>query len=171
MARIALEDFGDGGRPGLHALGGDADLTPDEHVGQGRGVAGELCSPASIGERLGLEARERLGVDGARIQAEQSAVAVARQMGAKLACEPFSEIRVGLGVCEETGADEDLAAGEIAAGLSAQARLGEAYLVVDGVKLLSLGGLELVLGGPLGNWPSALRAENTRCACGATIAA
>ena len=40
--RIALEDFGDGGRPDLHVLGSDADLTPDEHVGQGRGVAGEL---------------------------------------------------------------------------------------------------------------------------------
>ena len=82
MVRIALEDFGDGGGPGLDALGGDADAAADEHVGQGRGVVGELRAPASIGELRGIEVRARLGVVGARMQAEQSALA--GQMGATL---------------------------------------------------------------------------------------
>ena len=155
--RIALDDINDGGGPGLAALGGDADLAPDEHEGQGRDVAAELCPPALIRECLGIEVRERLGVGGARIEAEQSAVAVAGEMGGELASEPFLELRVVRGFSKQGGTDEDLAAGVIAAGLAAQARLGAAELTVDGVELLAFGILDgrlqsgdLVLGGALG---------------------
>ena len=72
-------------------------------------------------ERLGLESRNRLhGCGGERLQAEQGAVAVADQVCGEIAFEPLLEMGVVVGIDAEGGADEDLAAGVIAAGLAAQ---------------------------------------------------
>ena len=99
-----------------------------------------------------------MAAGGERLQAEQGAVAVADQVGEEIAFEPLLEVGVVVGIDAEGGADEDLAASVIAAGLTAQARLGAADLFVDGGELLTLGGLEvgleggeLVLGGALGS--------------------
>ena len=61
VVRGAIEDFGDGCPPRLAARFRDADLAPDELVGQGGGVAHEAGTPGPIGEPLGLEDQYRIG--------------------------------------------------------------------------------------------------------------
>ena len=90
-------------------------------MGQGRGIAHEPRPPGLIGERLGLEARDRLRSGGKRLEAEQGAVAVADQEGGEIVGEPLLELRFVRGSAKNGGADEDLAASVIAAGLAAQA--------------------------------------------------
>ena len=117
-----MDDFRHGPVPGfLFALGLDANTAALELRGQLGGIPVEPRTPGTIGQCSWAESRDRLRSGGKRIEAEQGAVTVADQEGGELVVEPFLELRFVRGSAKNGGADEDLAAGVIASGLSPQA--------------------------------------------------